>query len=64
MVTFQVYAIKERLRCITGTVAETQKHTNFMQVHYMSKTGFIMVIQKIQAPMSHLPTVADPKQSC
>ena len=31
MVTFQVYAIKRRLRCITRTAAETPKHINIMQ---------------------------------
>ena len=37
--TFQVYAPKRRLRHITRAVAETPKHTNFMQAQCMHKTA-------------------------
>ena len=48
MATFQVYAIKRRLKCITRTVTETPKHINFMQVQCMCRTVPVTVIQTFQ----------------
>ena len=53
MVTFPVYATKRKLRCITRTVAEILKCTNYMQVPCMHRTVPITVIPKSPALMNH-----------
>ena len=53
MVTSPVYVTKRNLKCIIGIVAETLKHTNYMQVPCMHKTVPITVIPKNPALMNH-----------
>ena len=44
---------KKKLRCITRTVAEILKHTNYIQVPCMHRTVPITVILKSPALMNH-----------
>ena len=53
MVTSPVYVTKRNLECIIKIVAETLKHTNYMQVPCMSKTVPITVTLKNPALMNH-----------
>ena len=61
MVTFPVYATKRRPRCITRTVTEILKHTNFMQVPCMHRTVPITVILRSPALMNHFSYSYKPK---
>ena len=53
MATSPVYVTKRKLRCITRTVTEILKCTNYMQVPCMHKTVPITVIPKSPALMNH-----------